>query len=447
MSSPWRWIPTLYFGQGLPYVVVMTLSVVMYKNLGLDNTAIALYTSWLYLPWVIKPLWSPLVDLLGTRRGWVVGLQFLVGAALAGVALTLPLQGFFQMSLAVFWLMAFASATHDIAADGFYMMALKQHQQAAFVGIRSLFYRVSMIAGQGGLVYLAGHLAETTGQVVLAWQVVLGLLGLTFLLLFAWHRWVLPRPAEDRPAAQGAALWPAFVETFTSFFRRRDIALVLAFLLLFRLGEAQLVKLLAPFLLDPRAQGGLGLSTAQLGIAYGTFGVAALTLGGLLGGLTISRFGLKRCLWPMVAAIHTPNLLYFALALWQPDSLALVTAAVAAEQLGYGFGFAAYLMFMIHVADGEHKTAHYALCTGFMALGMMLPGMASGWLQQQMGYTMFFVWVCVATLPSVAVAAMLKIPPEFGRKQEEADASAAAPSQAAAGTAPVSPTPASSAKP
>ena len=447
MSSPWRWIPTLYFGQGLPYVVVMTLSVVMYKNLGLDNTAIALYTSWLYLPWVIKPLWSPLVDLLGTRRGWVVGLQFLVGAALAGVALTLPLQGFFQMSLAVFWLMAFASATHDIAADGFYMMALKQHQQAAFVGIRSLFYRVSMIAGQGGLVYLAGHLAETTGQVVLAWQVVLGLLGLTFLLLFAWHRAVLPRPAEDRPAAPGAALWPAFVETFTSFFRRRDIALVLAFLLLFRLGEAQLVKLLAPFLLDPRVQGGLGLSTAQLGIAYGTFGVAALTLGGLLGGLTISRFGLKRCLWPMVAAIHTPNLLYVALALWQPDSLALVTAAVAAEQLGYGFGFAAYLMFMIHVADGEHKTAHYALCTGFMALGMMLPGMASGWLQQQMGYTTFFVWVCVATLPSVAVAAMLKIPPEFGRKQEEADASAAAPSQAAAGTAPFSPTPASSAKP
>ena len=447
MSSPWRWIPTLYFGQGLPYVVVMTLSVVMYKNLGLDNTAIALYTSWLYLPWVIKPLWSPLVDLLGTRRGWVVGLQFLVGAALAGVALTLPLQGFFQMSLAVFWLMAFASATHDIAADGFYMMALKQHQQAAFVGIRSLFYRVSMIAGQGGLVYLAGHLAETTGQVVLAWQVVLGLLGLTFLLLFAWHRAVLPRPAEDRPAAPGAALWPAFVETFTSFFRRRDIALVLAFLLLFRLGEAQLVKLLAPFLLDPRVQGGLGLSTAQLGIAYGTFGVAALTLGGLLGGLTISRFGLKRCLWPMVAAIHTPNLLYVALALWQPDSLALVTAAVAAEQLGYGFGFAAYLMFMIHVADGEHKTAHYALCTGFMALGMMLPGMASGWLQQQMGYTTFFVWVCVATLPSVAVAAMLKIPPEFGRKQEEADASAAAPSQAVTITSPVAPTPASSAKP
>jgi len=497
MTSPWRWIPTLYFGQGLPYVVVMTLSVVMYKNLGLDNTAIALYTSWLYLPWVIKPLWSPLVDLLGTRRAWVVGLQFLVGAALAGVALTLPLPGFFQMSLAVFWLMAFASATHDIAADGFYMMALPQHQQAAFVGIRSLFYRVSMIAGQGGLVYLAGHLAETTGQVVLAWQVVLGLLAVTFALLFLWHRKVLPRPAEDRPhlvlglrsgqgqdgthtssatglkPATASALWSGFVETFVTFFRRRDIALVLAFLLLFRLGEAQLVKLLAPFLLDSRAQGGLGLSTAQLGIAYGTFGVAALTLGGVLGGLTISRFGLKRCLWPMVAAIHTPNLLYVALALWQPDSLALVTAAVAAEQLGYGFGFAAYLMFMIHVAEGpqkargrpetddapsggrdgrspdssgQHKTAHYALCTGFMALGMMLPGMVSGWLQQQMGYTTFFIWVCVATLPSVAVAAMLKIPPEFGRKQQEADLSAAARSPAATVTHPAAQSPASSPK-
>jgi len=410
MTSPWRWIPTLYFGQGLPYVVVMTLSVVMYKNLGLDNTAIALYTSWLYLPWVIKPLWSPLVDLLGTRRGWVVGLQFLVGAALAGVALTLPMQGFFQMSLAVFWLMAFASATHDIAADGFYMLALKQHQQAAFVGIRSLFYRVSMIAGQGGLVYLAGHLAETTGQVVLAWQVVLGLLAVTFLLLFAWHRAVLPRPVEDQPhlhlgaggqrlqdpdqaglasqpsqrappgpkPATASALWSGFVETFVTFFRRRDIALVLAFLLLFRLGEAQLVKLVTPFLLDGAAQGGLGLSTAQVGLVYGTVGVGALTAGGLLGDWVISRHGLARWLWPMVVAIHLPNLLFVALAAWQPQHLGLVTAAVAIEQFGYGFGFAAYLMFMIWVADGPSKTAHYALCTGFMALGMMLPGMASG---------------------------------------------------------------------
>jgi MFS transporter, PAT family, beta-lactamase induction signal transducer AmpG len=420
MRSPWWWIPTLYYGQGLPYVVVMTLAVVLYKNLGLDNTAIALYTSWLYLPWVIKPLWSPLVDLLRSKRWWIVTLQLVVGAALAAVALTLPMSGFFQLSLAVFWLLAFASATHDIAADGFYMLALPQHQQAAFVGVRSLFYRVAMISGQGGLVYAAGRLAEGSGQVVLAWQWVFGLLALLFAGLALWHRLLLPRPDADRTAALGQGLWSGFAETFASFFRRRDIALVLAFLLLFRLGEAQLVKLVTPFLLDPLGRGGLGLSTAQVGLVYGTMGVAALTVGGLLGGWAISRHGLARWLWPMVAAIHLPNLLFVALAAWQPQNLVFITAAVACEQLGYGFGFAAYLMFMILVADGPARTAHYALCTGFMALGMMLPGMASGWLQQQLGYTRFFVWVCLATLPSVVVALWLKIPPDFGRKQEAA---------------------------
>ncbi len=421
--SPWWWVPSLYYGQGLPYVVVMTLAVVLYKNLGLDNTAIALYTSWLYLPWVIKPLWSPLVDLLRSKRWWIVTLQLVVGAALAAVALTLPMAGVFQASLALFWLLAFASATHDIAADGFYMLALPQHQQAAFVGVRSLFYRVAMISGQGGLVYAAGRLAERSGQMVWAWQWVFFALAGLFVLLALWHQWRLPRPAADHAAAggngpsQGRALWRGFVETFVSFFRRRDIGRVLAFLLLFRLGEAQLVKLVTPFLLDPVAQGGLARSTAEVGLVYGTIGVAALTAGGLLGGWVISRHGLKRWLWPMVAAIHLPNLLFVALAAWQPASLGLITAAVAVEQLGYGFGFAAYLMFMIWVADGPAKTAHYALCTGFMALGMMLPGMLSGWLQQQLGYTLFFGWVCVATLPSVLVALRLRLPADFGRRQ------------------------------
>jgi MFS transporter, PAT family, beta-lactamase induction signal transducer AmpG len=418
--SPWWWVPSLYYGQGLPYVVVMTLSVVLYKNLGIDNTAIALYTSWLYLPWVIKPLWSPLVDVLRTKRWWIVTLQLLIGAALAAVALTLPMDRFFQLSLAVFWLLAFASATHDIAADGFYMLALPQHEQAAFVGLRSLFYRVAMISGQGGLVVAAGWLAERSGQVVLAWQLVLFALAAAFVLLCLWHRTLLPRPAEDRPAVAGQPLWSAFVGTFVSFFQRPDIVRVLAFLLLFRLGEAQLVKLVTPFLLDPREQGGLALSTVQLGITYGTVGVAALTVGGLLGGWVISRHGLARWLWPMVAAIHLPNLLFIALAAWQPQDTLFVTAVVATEQFGYGFGFAAYLMFMILVADGPSKTAHYALCTGFMALGMMLPGMVSGWLQQQLGYPLFFAWVCVATLPSLLVAATLRIPPGFGQKQDAA---------------------------
>ena len=419
--SPWRWIPTLYFAQGLPYVVVMTLAVVLYKNLGVSNTQIALLTSWLYLPWVIKPLWSPVVDLLSTKRHWVVVLQFLVGAALAGVALALPGPKFLQMTLAVFWLMAFASATHDIAADGFYMLALPQKTQAAFVGVRSTFYRLAMIGGQGGLVYLAGWLAERGGGVVAAWQTVFWLLAGLFVAAGAYHLWALPRPTKDAPVPRTQHFWADFVRVFAAFFRQPDILRVLAFLLLYRFAEAQLLKLVTPFLLDPREIGGLGLKTQDVGIAYGTVGVTALTLGGLLGGWVISRGGLKRLLWPLMLCMHIPNTVFVALAVWQPTNLALISAGIALEQFGYGFGFTAYMVFMLMVAGGVdgsavHKTAHYALCTGFMALGMMLPGMWAGWLQDQIGYQNFFIWACVATLPSFAAAALLRIDPEFGRR-------------------------------
>lgn len=413
---PWRWIPTLYFGQGLPYVVVMTLSVVLFKNLGLGNTEIALYTSWLYLPWVVKPLWSPLVDLYGHKRGWIVGLQFIVGAALATVALTLPATQAVRLSLAVFWLMAFASATHDIAADGFYMLALGQRRQAAFVGVRSTCYRIASIAGQGGLVVLAGVLIERTGSVVTAWQIVFGLLGAAFGALALWHARVLPRPAADRPAPRSGRPWADVLHVFAAFFRKPGVGRILAFLLLYRFAEAQLLKLATPFLLDPPEAGGLGLRNQDVGIAYGTFGVLALTAGGLLGGWLISRGGLKRLLWPLLLCMHLPNAVYVALAVWQPTGLLAVSAAVAFEQFGYGLGFTAYLVFMLMVAEGEHKTAHYALCTGFMALGMMLPGLWAGWLQETLGYTAFFVWVCVATLPSFAAAAAVRIDPSFGRR-------------------------------
>ena len=430
--TPWRWIPTLYFAQGLPYVVVMTLSVVMYKNLGVSNTDIALYTSWLYLPWVIKPLWSPLVDLLGRKRGWIVGLQFGVGVAFALVALTLPAPKFLQLSLAMFWLMAFASATHDIAADGFYMLALPQRTQAAFVGVRSTFYRLSMLGGQGGLVYLAGWLTERQGSAVLAWSWVFGLLAALFVAVALLHRWSLPRPPADGPVPRSATFWADFFKVFAAFFAQRDIVRILAFLLLYRFAEAQLLKLVTPFLLDPREAGGLGLKTQDVGIAYGTVGVIALTLGGLLGGWVISRGGLKRLLWPLMLCMHVPNLLFVALAMLQPGSLVWVSAALAVEQFGYGFGFTAYMVFMLMVAGGggaadgsdaaggsaPHKTAHYALCTGFMALGMMLPGMWAGWLQAQLGYTDFFIWCCVATLPSFAAAAWVRIPADFGRRAE-----------------------------
>ena len=438
--SPWRWIPTLYFGQGLPYVAVMMLAVVMYKNLGVSNTDIALLTSWLYLPWVIKPLWGPLVDLLGRKRVWIVALQFTLGASLALVALVVPAPAFLQLSLALFWLMAFASATHDIAADGFYMLALPHHRQAAYVGVRSTFYRLAMIAGQGGLVMLAGWLQQVyagePGGVALAWRWVFLLLAGLFVLMALWHAAVLPRPQADQPAPRvlgSDALLGDALAVFAAFFRQPGIARILAFLLLYRLGEAQLLKLVAPFVLDARAQGGLGLSTQALGLAYGTAGMIALTLGGLLGGWVISRLGLKRALWPLLAAMHLPNLVYVALAWAQPHSLWLVSAAIAVEQFGYGLGFTAYMVFMLMVAErpgmGEasylsgqprpanpHATAHYALCTGFMALGMMLPGMASGWLQSLWGYTGFFAWVCLATLPSLLAAALLRIPAGFGRR-------------------------------
>ena len=420
-ARPWRWIPTLYFGQGLPYVVVMTLAVVMYKNLGISNTEIALYTSWLYLPWVIKPLWSPLVDLLGRKRRWIVALQFTLGAALAMVALSLPAPKFLQLTLAVLWLMAFASATHDIAADGFYMLSLTEKSQAAFVGVRSTFYRLSMIAGQGGLVVLAGWLQERSGTPAAAWAQVFWLLAALFVLAGLYHAWALPRPASDVAAPRTAHFRADFVAVFLAFFRQPDIGRILAFLLLYRFAEAQLLKLVTPFMLDPRAAGGLGLRTQDVGVAYGTVGVAALTVGGLLGGWLVARHGLQRLLWPLVLCMHLPNTVFVALALWQPESLALVSAAVALEQFGYGLGFTVYMVVMLMVAGGAdgsavHKTAHYALCTGFMALGMMLPGLGAGWLQERLGYTGFFVWTCVATLPSFAAAAWLRVEPGFGRR-------------------------------
>jgi PAT family beta-lactamase induction signal transducer AmpG len=415
--NPWAWVPSISFSQAVPYVAVMMLSTVMYKNLGISNTDLAFYTAWLYLPWVVKPLWSPIVELFGTKRRWIVLLQLLTGASLATVALTLHLPQFFALSLAVLWLMAFSSATHDIASDGYYMLGLPtQRQQAAFVGVRSAFYKLAMIAGQGGLVYLAGQLIQSSGDPAHAWSVVFALMAALFLLLCAYHQLILPRPESDHSVAAGGACWADFVATFRSFFQKPGIKATLGFLLLYRLGEAQLLKMAAPFLLDPRAQGGLGLTTSQFGLAYGTVGVCALVLGGLAGGVVISRFGLKRSLWPMVFIMHVPDLVFVYLATALPADTVLISACLAVEQFGYGFGFAAFMLYMILVADGEHKTAHYAICTGFMALGMMLPGMVSGWIQQHLGYQNFFIWACISTLPAFAMTALVRIPSEFGRK-------------------------------
>lgn len=416
-SHPWRWVPSLYYAEGLPYAAAMMLAVVMYKNLELSNTDIALYTSWLYLPWVIKPVWSPVVDLIRTKRWWIVALQLLLGAGFASIALTLPTQGFVRATLAGFWLVAFSSATHDIAADGFYLLALPDHEQAEYVGWRSTCYRLAMITGQGGLVLLAGRLQTALGRPRPAWMIVFALLAALFVALGLYHGAVLPRPAGDTPAGRGRAFAASFGRAFGEFFRKPGIVSILSFLLLYRFAEAQLLKLVTPFLLDHRAVGGLGLTTSQVGLVYGTAGVVALTVGGLTGGYVLARFGLKRLLWPMLGAMYLPNLVFVLLAHFQPAGVPLIGAGLVVEQFGYGFGFTAYLMYMIMVSEGEYRTAHYAICTGFMALGMMLPGMWAGWLEDHLGYQRFFAWMLAASVISFAAAACVAIKPDFGRKR------------------------------
>jgi PAT family beta-lactamase induction signal transducer AmpG len=400
--------------------MVMTVSVIMYKRLGISNTDIALYTGWLNVPWVIKPLWSPIVDILKTKRYWIVVMQLVIGAALAGVALTIPGPDFFKWSLAFFWLIAFSSATHDIAADGFYMLAIDDSNQAWFVGFRSTFYRFAMIAGQGLLVMLAGTLEASGGDIPGAWSMTLWITCGFMLLIAVYHQFVLPRPDVDRPAAESsvASVVREFGLTFTSFFKKPEIGKVIAFILFYRFSEAQLVKMASPFLLDGVNEGGLGLSTIDVGFVYGTVGVIALTLGGLLGGFLASRNGLRYWLWPMVVAINLPNLVYVLLSMFQPESTLLVHLAVAVEQFGYGFGFTAFMLYMIYAVEGTHKTAHFAICTGFMALGMMLPGMASGWIQEMLGYQNFFIWVLIATIPGFYVASRVHIDPDFGKAEK-----------------------------
>lgn len=422
--NAWLWIPSLYFAEGLPYVFVMTVSVIMYKRLGISNTDIALYTSWLYLPWVIKPLWSPVVDILKTRRFWIVAMQLLIGASLAGVAFTLPGSRFFQYTIAFLWLLAFSSATHDIAADGFYMLGLKPHDQAFFVGIRNTFYRIAMLAGQGPLVILAGELEKSSrGNNQWAWSISFYIFAALFIAFFIWHLFILPFPADDLKRSGGSfrKVMNDFADTFVTYFKKEGIILSILFILIFRLGEAQLVKMASPFLLDSPPEGGLGLSTSNIGFIYGTAGMIALSLGGILGGVAVSRGGLKKWMQPMVIAMNLPNLVYVFLAYAQPQNLWIITSSVVVEQFGYGFGFTAFMLYMIYISEGRHKTAHYALSTGFMALGMMLPGMVSGWIQEQIGYRLFFIWVMICTIPGFVIIRYLRYNALFGKKQTGKD--------------------------
>ena len=416
--NPWAWVPSLYFAEGVPYVAVMTISLIMYKRLGLSNTDITLYTSWLYLPWVIKPLWSPFVDMLRTKRWWILAMQLLIGASLGGVAFTIPGQWWLQGSLFFFWMMAFASATHDIAADGFYMLGLDQHQQAFFVGIRSTFYRIATIFSSGLLVGLAGAVQVWTRSIAYAWSLVFYFVAALFIGLWLYHSWALPKPAEDgdQQRKTAAQIGHEFVQTLITFFQKPQVWVGICFMLFYRMPEGLLVKVSSLFLIDNVSNGGLGLSDGEYGLVQGTVGVIGLTLGGILGGVVASRDGLKRWLWPMVMAITLPDVVYVVLAWWQPASLLPVNICVFLEQFGYGFGFSAYMLYLIYYSQGEHKTSHYALCTAFMALSMMIPGLFAGALQEAVGYRMFFVIVMCSCVVTYVVSAFLKIDPDFGKK-------------------------------
>ncbi len=417
-SSPWAWVPSLYFAEGLPYVIVITLSVVMYKQLGLGNAEVAYYTGWFYLPWLIKPLWSPFVDLLKTKRWWIVAMQLLMGAGMAGIAFTLPMQHYLQWTLAIFWLLAFSSATHDVAADGFYMMALDEGDQSFFVGIRSTFYRLATLAGQGGMLIIVDWFISHNGNdAQQAWIHSFFLIAALFIAVGVYHACRLPRPHTDVPRQFAARdLLKEFAHTFVTFFQKEGALPALLFMLLFRFPEAQLGKMSIPFLMDPLPEGGLGLTLKQIGVIQGTLGPIGLTLGGILGGICISRGGLKRWLWPMVWAISLPDIVYVYLSYALPSNLYVISSCLFIEQFGYGFGFTAYMLFLIYYARGTHETAHYAIATAFMAAGMMLPGMMAGALQEWMGYRGFFIWIMGCCAVTFAVSAFLKIEEGFGKK-------------------------------
>ena len=425
-KNPWAWVPTLYFAEGIPYFLVNTISVVMFTDMGMPNGQMSLYTSLLYLPWVIKPLWSPFIDLIKNKRWWIMAMQVLMSSAMILLPFLLP-QGpgtafssapLFFVTLGIFWITAFASATHDIAADGFYMLALDSNKQAEFVGIRSTFYRMSSIFGQGVLVALAGVIDRYTSDVHVAWQVTLLLAAVIFAGVTLYHTWHLPKPTEDRMCSARSVkdIFKEFGRTFETFFMKKHILVALAFMLMYRLPEAFLVKMLNPFLLNPVTDGGLGMSKEAVGLIYGTIGIAALTIGGIVGGIAASKWGLKKSLWPMAMSLALPCLSFVFLAMFQPENPWIVGSCVALDQFGYGFGFTAYMLYLIYFSEGEFKTAHYSLCTGFMALSMMLPGFVAGYVQEWLGYTNFFIFVMICCLATVAVTFKIKVDPEFGKK-------------------------------
>jgi MFS transporter, PAT family, beta-lactamase induction signal transducer AmpG len=354
-------------------------------------------------------LWGPLVDLRATKRAWILATQLAMAGCLGAVAAAATVPAWFAVTMLAFTAAAFVSATHDIAADGFYLLALDARTQALFVGIRAFFYRMAMLFGSGLLVFVAGWLETRTGAVPRAWSLTFALTAAVCAAAWLYHHFALPRPDADAPrGAAGGDFLPEFGRVMAAYFRRPGIAASVAFILLYRLGEALLVKLAAPFLLDARADGGLGLTTKQVGLVYGTVGVASLMAGGILGGWLLARYGLRRLIWPFALVLNLPHAAYLVMAHAQPAA-ALAYPLVAIEQLGYGLGFTAMTVYLLRLSRGDHGTAHYAISTGLMALGMMLPGFVSGAIEQAVGYRAFFWIVLAAGGPGLLVIPWLRL--------------------------------------
>ena len=432
-KSPWWWVPTLYFAEGVPYFLVNNISVMMFTKMGVPNGQMAFFTTLLYFPWFLKGIWSPIVDVVKTKRWWIITMQALMTAMMIVLTLTLPKpdaaaiaggqvpMSMFWFTLVLFIIGAFASATHDIAADGFYMLAHDPSSQAAFIGIRSTFYRIAMVFGQGVLVFIAGRIEKSSGNIPFSWQITIGVAAVVFLLITLYHTFILPKPAADKPRIESGSSKDTFRElgnSFKTFFTKPGVWLAIVFMLLYRLPEGFLIKMCQPFLVASLDKGGLGLGTDMVGIVYGTIGVIALLAGGIVGGIFASRVGLRKALWPMAACMTLPCLTFVYLSIVQPANLVAISIAVAIEQFGYGFGFTAYMLYMMFFSEGEFKTSHYAICTAFMALSMMLPGFVAGYIQEAIGYVNFFWMVmlcCIATI-TVTILARRKVDAAYGKK-------------------------------
>ena len=434
VKSPWLWVPSLYFAEGVPYFLVNNISVMMFAKMGVPNGQMAFFTTLLYFPWFLKGLWSPIVDVIKTKRWWILTMQALMTAMMILLTVTLPKPSpeaiaegavpinLFWVTLVLFIVAAFASATHDIAADGYYMLAHSPSSQAAFIGIRSTAYRIASVFGQGVLVFIAGRIEKSTGDIPFSWQVTIGVSAIIFFIVTLYHTFVLPKAADDKPRidpSEGAgATFRELGNSFKTFFTKKGVALAIIFMLLYRLPEGFLIKMCQPFLVAGRDNGGLGLDTDAVGVVYGTIGVIALLAGGIAGGVYASKVGLKRALWIMTACMTLPCLTFCYLSIFLPTNLITISIAVSIEQFGYGFGFTAYMLYMMYFSEGEFKTSHYAICTAFMALSMMLPGFVAGYIQEAIGYVNFFwmvMFCCIATV-GVTIAARKSIDAEYGRK-------------------------------